>query len=70
MMQKRSGRMRRLVRGRAAARAGRAARQGLGSDISLADLMMLDGSSALLEEWDGAGPRAPRRAPRRRLGRR
>ena len=38
--------------------------------ISLADLMVLEGSSALLEEWTGAGPGAVGRAPGGGLGRR
>ena len=35
--------------------------------ISLADLMVLDGSSALLQEWTSPGPGAVGRAPRPRL---
>ena len=50
MMQKRSGRMRRLVAaGLLPERAGQPVKAWV--HISLADLMMLDGSSALLEEW-------------------
>ena len=45
------------TRRRAAARAGRTAGQGPGAHVSLADLMLLDGSSALMEEWI-AGVRA------------
>ena len=50
MMQKHSGRMRRLVAADLLPeRAGQPAR--VWAHISLADLMMLEGSSALLEEW-------------------
>ena len=36
--------------------------------VSLADLMRLDGSSALMAGVDRRGPRPVGRAPRRRLG--
>ncbi len=50
MMQKHSGRMRRLVAaGLLPERAGQPVKAWV--HISLADLMVLDGSSALLEEW-------------------
>jgi hypothetical protein len=50
MMQKHSQRMRRLVAaGLLPERAGQPVKAWV--HISLADLMMLDGSSALLEEW-------------------
>ena len=64
MMQKHSGRMRRLVTaGLLPERAGQPVKAWV--HISLADLMVLDGSSALLEEWTarvrargpGTGPR-------------
>ena len=38
--------------------------------MSLADLMMLEGSSALLEEWTAAGSGHVGRAPGGGLGRR
>ena len=56
MMQKHSGRMRRLVAaGLLPERAGQPVKAWV--HISLADLMVLEGSSALLEEWT-AGVRA------------
>ena len=48
-------------------RSGPGSRSRPGSHISLADLLRLQGSSALQEQWTGAGPGPVGRAPRVRL---
>ena len=63
MTQKHSGRMRRLAAsGLLPERAGQPVKAW--AHISLADLILLDGDSALQDQWTGAGPGTVGRPPR------